>query len=126
MREVMEYFLERVPAEKLSMGIPTYSERWFVRYDGSLPARAGSTSETLSWSRARHIVDRYQAEVEWDPELGVEWGYYTNGGVFEWIFIENARGFEARVDLARELGVRGFSAWVLGPEDPGIWEVLER
>lgn len=126
MRQVMRYFLERVPAGKLSLGIPLDSERWLVRYDGSLPSRAVSGSETMSWTRARQIVDRYQAQVRWDPTLGVEWGYYDNGGVFEWIFIEDARGFEARVNLARELGVRGFSAWVLGPEDPGIWAVLGR
>src|SRR5690606_38147411 len=73
MRDVMQYFLQYVPAEKLSMGIPTYSERWRVQYDGSLPARAASGSETMSWNRARQIVERYDAEVNWDPRLGVEW-----------------------------------------------------
>jgi len=127
MRDVVTYFLKHVPAEKLSLGIPTYSERWLVRYDGSIPARAASGAETLSYNRARQIVDRYNAtHVKWDPELGVEWGYYLNGGVFEWIFIENARGFDARLQLARSMGLRGFSAWVLGPEDPAVWDVLSR
>jgi len=127
MRDVVTYFLQHVPAEKLSLGIPTYSERWLVRYDGSIPARAAPGAETLSYNRARQIVDRYNAtHVKWDPELGVEWGYYLNGGVFEWIFIENARGFDARLQLARSMGLRGFSAWVLGPEDPAVWDVLAR
>ena len=38
--------------------------------------------------------------------------------------MEDARSFRAKLDLARELGLRGFSVWVLGPEDPEIWDAL--
>jgi spore germination protein YaaH len=46
------------------------------------------------------------------------------GGTFEWLFLENARSFGAKVALMKEKKLRGFSAWVLGPEDPAIWGVL--
>jgi spore germination protein YaaH len=46
--------------------------------------------------------------------------------VWEWVFLENARSFEAKLGLVREKKLRGFSAWVLGGEDERIWEVLKR
>jgi spore germination protein YaaH len=46
------------------------------------------------------------------------------GGLNEWLFLEDARSFKAKLELAKEKKVRGFSVWVLGPEDPAIWDVL--
>jgi spore germination protein YaaH len=47
------------------------------------------------------------------------------GGTFEWLYLENARSFAAKLALMREKKLRGFSAWVLGPEDPEIWKALK-
>ena len=48
------------------------------------------------------------------------------GGVNEWVFLEDARSFAAKLALMREKRLRGFSAWVLGREDEEIWTVLAR
>jgi spore germination protein YaaH len=29
------------------------------------------------------------------------------------------------MNLARSYHLRGFSVWVLGPEDPAIWDILK-
>jgi spore germination protein YaaH len=34
------------------------------------------------------------------------------------------RSFRAKRDLAVEKRLRGYSVWVLGPEDERIWELL--
>lgn len=123
MRAVVDYSLEYVPADKLSLGIPTWSEHWFTRDDPSLPERARSWSSNASWQWAKGLADRHDAEIRWDEKQGVPFTYYENGGVYEWIFFENARSFRAKLDLMKEKKLRGYSAWVLGPEDPAIWEV---
>ena len=51
--------------------------------------------------------------------------YYANGGTYEWLFLENARSFEAKLRLMQEKKLRGFSAWVLGLEDDEIWQKLK-
>ena len=56
----------------------------------------------------------------------VHFAYFANGGTFEWIFMEDARSFRAKLDPVERYKLRGFSVWVLGPEDPGIWDVLDR
>ena len=55
----------------------------------------------------------------------VPYASYTVGGVNEWLFLEDVRAFKAKLDLAKEKKVRGFSVWVLGPEDERIWDVLK-
>ncbi|NBW94687.1 MAG: spore gernimation protein, partial [Bacteroidetes bacterium] len=47
-------------------------------------------------------------------------------GVFHWVFLENARSMQAKLDLVAEYpGLRGVSIWVLGAEDPDVWPLLD-
>jgi spore germination protein YaaH len=124
MRANVDYFLRFVPAEKLSLGVPLWSEHWFSRYDPSIPERARSWSETVSWAWGSGLAERNGAAVQWDSVQGVPWAMFENGGVFEWVFLNDVRSFRAELALAREKKLRGFSAWVLGPEDERIWDVL--
>jgi spore germination protein YaaH len=125
-REVVDYFLKSIPPEKLSLGIPLSGEHWFTRYDSSIPERARSWSEGVSWTWGSGLAERNGARLQWDSTQAVNWTYYANGGTFEWLFLENARSFGVKLALAREKKLRGFSAWVLGPEDEGIWDLLRR
>ncbi|MGH7475674.1 MAG: glycosyl hydrolase family 18 protein [Longimicrobiales bacterium] len=125
MEQVVEYFLRSVPAEKLSLGIATGSQHWYTsQEDRILPELARSYSEAVSHARARALLERYDARVEWLEDQQVTYGVYARGGTFEWIFLEDARSFSARLELARRHGLRGFSVWVLGNEDPAIWDGL--
>jgi spore germination protein YaaH len=124
MREVVEHFLKLVPPEKLSLGIPLWGEHWFTRYDNTIPERARSWSQTVTWTWGNGLAERNGARLQWDSVQAVTWGSYENGGTFEWLFLEDERSFRAKLALAKERKLRGFSAWVLGPEDERIWEVL--
>lgn len=124
MRAVVDYFLKFVPAEKLSLGIPLWGEHWFTRDDPTIPERARSWSETVSWTWGSGLAERRGAPLHWDSTQAVTWGYYESGGTFEWLFLEDVRSFQAKLALMKERKLRGFSAWVLGPEDERIWEVL--
>jgi spore germination protein YaaH len=125
MRENIEYFLKYVPREKLSLGIPTYGDHWYTREDRTIPERARSWSETVGWTWGSGIAERHGAVMQWDSVAGVPFAYFSNGGVYEWVFLENARSFREKMNLARTYRLRGFSVWVLGPEDPAIWDFLK-
>jgi spore germination protein YaaH len=123
--DVIEYFLEFMPAEKLSLGIPTGSQHWYTSQEDRIePERARSYSENIDYRRAMGFAERYGARIEWSDEHQVAYAFYERGGTFEWIFFEDARSFRAKLDLARKHNLRGFSVWVLGSEDPAIWEAL--
>lgn len=123
--DVVEYFLQFVPAEKLSVGIPVGSQHWYTSYDEDItPELARSYSRQLSHSWAMGMLERHDAELQWSDEQQVGYAFFPVGGTFEWIFLEDARSFRAKLDLMRRHELRGFSVWVLGPEDPAIWEAL--
>ncbi|MBR9989255.1 MAG: hypothetical protein KFH98_05825 [Gemmatimonadetes bacterium] len=123
--DVVEYFLRFVPAAKLSVGIAVSSQHWYTSYEERItPELARSYSAQLSHARAVGMIERYGADVKWDDEQEVSYAFFPVGGTFEWIFLEDARSFRAKLDLMRRHGLRGFSVWVLGPEDPGIWQAL--
>lgn len=122
---VIEYFLEHVPPEKLSLGIPTSSQHWYTSQEDRIqPEMALSYSETVPWARAMALIERNNAELLWSDTHQVPYAFYDRGGTFEWIFMENARSFRAKLDLVRRHRLRGFSVWVLGSEDPEIWSAL--
>lgn len=123
--DVVRYFLEFVPAGKLSVGIAVSSQHWYTSYEERItPELARSYSAQLSHARALSLIDRHDAEVQWNDEHQVGYTFFPVGGTFEWIFLEDARSFRARLDLMQRHRLRGFSVWVLGPEDPAIWEAL--
>ncbi|MGD2069551.1 MAG: glycosyl hydrolase family 18 protein [Gemmatimonadota bacterium] len=125
MEDVIDFFLEHMPPEKLSLGIAVGSPHWFTSYEERITpelARSYNRVETHAW--ATHLIDRHGAELVWDDEQKVSYAYFSVEGTWEWIFLEDARSFEARLDLVRSRGLRGFSVWVLGYEDPELWGLL--
>jgi len=79
----------------------------------------------ISFTRANELADAAGAEWVWSPEQGVHYTFWQRNVTFDWIFREDARSFGLKLDLLDEYrGLRGISVWVLGSEDPGIWEVL--
>lgn len=125
-REVVDYFLRFVPPEKLSLGVPTQGLHWFTREDNTIPERARSWAETVSWTWGSGLAERGGARLQWDETQGVTYGFYESGGTFEWLFLEDVRSFRTKLALVRERKLRGFSAWVLGPEDERIWGELPK
>ena len=122
-RSVAEYFLRHVPAEKLSLGIPLYGDYWSARPDPT-PERARTSASSVSWFWGSGLAERNGASIEWDDAQQVPYASFEVGGTFEWVYLENARSFSAKLAVMREKKLRGFSAWVLGPEDPDIWKTL--
>lgn len=114
-----------IDPHKVSFGIPTYSDYWYPAWSKSKGAH--STRDEISYQEVQNLLDRYQAKPEWMADQGVDYARWTNpNGVFSWLFIENARSFKTKLQLIPKYHFRGFSAWVLGDEDPDIWTVLKQ
>ena len=122
----IKFFLEEVPAEKLSLGIPTTSQHWNTEQDDEKYfANARSWSQSLKYSEATALAEQFEAKINWLDDQKVPYTFFENGGLFEYIFFEDARSFQHKLDLVKEYKLRGFSVWVIGQEDPNIWKSLE-
>jgi spore germination protein YaaH len=124
-KQNVEYFLKFMPPEKLSLGIPFDSKHWYTMLDtAGFAAKAHSWSRALDYVSAMGLVSRFDAKVEWNKQQQVPYAMFDNGGLFEYLYLEDARSFQAKYNLVSTYHLRGFSAWVLGHEDPGIWKQL--
>jgi spore germination protein len=124
--EVTNYFLKFIPASKLSLGIPTGSMHWYTSQEDRItPELARSYSRNLSYSWALHVAERNNAKLQWNDEYKMTYTFFPVSGTFEYLFIEDARSFAAKLDLIQRKNLRGFSVWVLGPEDPATWDLLK-
>ncbi|HZI69227.1 MAG TPA: hypothetical protein VFD44_05935, partial [Hanamia sp.] len=85
-----------------------------------------STRDEISYSAVQDLLDRYQAKPEWMDDQEVYYTHWENGGIFNWLFIEDAKSFLPKFKLAETHHLRGISVWVIGTEDPAIWDVLKK
>ncbi|MEQ4574966.1 MAG: glycosyl hydrolase family 18 protein [Gammaproteobacteria bacterium] len=126
MKKHLEYALTQVPKEKLSLGIATYGYRWYtgdpVREDGTEASNISATY--IDADESFPLAIEQNASVQWDPVEQESWFYFYRDDMREWVFRPDARSFRARYDLVKQYGLQGFSCWVLGAEDPKVWDEL--
>jgi spore germination protein YaaH len=129
----LDYALQFVPANKLFLGIPLYGNHWFAGTPTAAPPLPGAraspdkpnpSAQPISTPDALDLARAYGGHIEWDPQDRTAWFYFYRDGMREWVFFTDARTFRERYELAKQRGLAGFCSWVLGAEDPGIWEVL--
>ncbi|HEX6557945.1 MAG TPA: glycosyl hydrolase family 18 protein, partial [Longimicrobiales bacterium] len=125
-QDVVAYFLRFMPPEKLSLGISTGAMHWYTSQEDRItPELARSYADNMSYDWARHVAERNHASWVWDDRQKMTYTYYPVAGTFEYIFLEDARSFAAKLELMKQNRLRGFSVWVLGPEDPKVWDLLK-
>lgn len=126
LEQVVQHFLKYIPPEKLSLGITMSGSRWHARADTvNYPLLlAGTTSSGISREDAFALVEKLGARpLEWDDRQKVLIGYVENGGVFEWLVLDNdVRSLDAKLDLVRRYRLRAINMWVNGREVPELWQ----
>ncbi len=124
-KRMLNYLLKiGIPANKISLGIPDYSGYWFPTWEPKGGAR--STHIEISYRGARDLLDEFGVKERWMESQQVNYAYWEEGGVFNWLFMEDTKSFAPKFDVAKKHNLLGISVWVLGDEDPGIWNVLQK
>lgn len=122
----VDYALTVVPKEKLSLGIPLYGYHWYagapIKSDKS--ERPNSTADSISVPDALLLAKEYGGTPQWDAADHTAWFYIYRDQNREWVFYPDAHAFRDRYKLMQERGLLGFSSWVLGEEDPAVWDEL--
>ncbi len=122
-RDNLDYALQFVPREKLSIGIPVYGYHWSAGDPGA-EGKPSVHSATVGGSDVRQLIAQFHPEIQWDAADRASWFYFYRDATREWVFYTDARTFKERYDLAASADLQGFCSWVLGKEDPAIWELL--
>jgi len=118
----LEYALKSVPAEKLSLGIPVYGYRWFA--GPPKDDKPNPTLATVGAADVQQLIAEYHPQIQWDDFDRASFFYFYRDYTREWVFFTDARTFRERYRLAADHNLEGFCSWVLGKEDPAIWDLL--
>jgi spore germination protein len=120
-RDVIEYALTEMPANKIMMGQNLYG------YDWTLPfVQGGPYAKAVSPQRAIEIAAENNVPISYDYKAQAPYFNYTdNQGKQHKVWFEDARSIQAKFDLVKELGLRGVSYWKLGLSFPQNWLLIE-
>ncbi len=115
-REVVEYALTVIPAEKIHLGIPNYGYDWTLPY-----VRGESKAVTLGNVEATQLAITNGVPIQYDEVALSPFFRYntaTNAGFPESepyteheVWFEDARSINEKLALAEEYNLRGFSCW---------------
>ena len=112
--KVLDYAITKIPQEKILLGISNYGYDWTLPYiKGESDAPSISTTEALS------LAYEYGAEIMFDEISAAPYFFYTdsNDRIHE-VWFEDARSFEAKVELIEEYNLSGGFIWDLMRENP--------
>ncbi len=112
-----------VPPSKISLGIPGYSDWWYPAYDTTSGSRMRGSD--ISFTRAEEILSKSGVKAVWDNVQKSPTASWSEHDVFQHIWEEDARAFVNKLGLVTKYHLRGYSAWVLGLEDPRTWKAIQ-
>ena len=109
--------LEEVPAERVINAIPFYTRLW--RTTGG-----NVTSEAIGMDQAQQTIVENNVETYWDKTTSQNYGKYDIDNSTYQIWLEDAQSVAEKVKLVSKYDLAGVSAWKLGFENNGIWQVI--
>ena len=117
-KKTLTYVKKHIPANKISLGIPTYGWQWDT--DDKVKLKA------VSWEKVNElVVNKLYTKMGFDTKIGEGWITYTEKLDFVTInykiWFENAKSFKLKYDFAKAQKLYGISVWALGLEDDGLW-----
>ncbi|WP_077305920.1 glycoside hydrolase family 18 protein [Terribacillus halophilus] len=119
-REVVEYALTEMPANKIVLGQNLYGYDWTLPYEpGGDYAKAVSPQQAIALARDNNV------SIQYDTTAQAPFFTYTDAdGAQHEVWFEDARSIQAKFDLIKELNLRGISYWKLGLSFPQNWLLL--
>jgi spore germination protein YaaH len=123
LRACLEYVLAQgVAPGKISLGLAGYSDWWVTTWSEKSGARASGSD--IPYPLGGKLLADAGATATWDSVQLAPYAMWAEHGVFQHLWLEDARAFMAKRRLAVERGLRGYSVWLLGSEDPAVWAAL--
>lgn len=107
-KRVVEYALTKIPANKISLGIPNYGYDWTLPYSvGGMRARTIGNIEAISIARENNAV------IEYDEEAQSPYFYYFKNNIRHVVWYEDVRSLSTKFGLVREYNLRGVGYWTV-------------
>jgi spore germination protein YaaH len=117
LKKVINYSLTKIPKEKISLGLGLYYWQW-RHIDGKRIGIGGIEG-------IDNILKKYKAFYYFSEEEQAPYFHYWKESKGYTIWYENAKSIKKKIDLIKDYGLHGFSAWALGLELPSVYNVMK-
>ena len=121
MDKVMRYALDRVPANKLAMGIPLYGRDWYQN-------ETGAWQSNSVWYHSRQaLISQYSPTIYWEATHD---SYASNEPYFAYtdslgrartVYFQNEDSIACKLSVATNRSIPSVAFWQLYDEDQSIW-----
>lgn len=118
-KQGIENTLLEVPKEKVINAIPFYSRLWTETDDGKK-----ITSEAMGIQKAKNWIEENQVELYWQDSLGQYYGERGIDGGTQYLWMEEERSLELKMEVIRQNDLGGVGCWKLGFEPASVWDVV--
>jgi cellulose synthase/poly-beta-1,6-N-acetylglucosamine synthase-like glycosyltransferase/peptidoglycan/xylan/chitin deacetylase (PgdA/CDA1 family)/spore germination protein YaaH len=121
--ELLTAALQKIPANKLVVGIGNYSFDWSADQP---QARPMTFQQALVAARDFGPDENPEKTVDFDKDaLNTTFNYHDDAGILHEVWMLDGISAYNQWKLARRDHVRGAALWVLGAEDPSVWTFLD-
>jgi spore germination protein len=107
---VVRYAVDRVPRDKLMLGLAGYGYDW-----------TSGWSDDLGAHEALGIAQDHDVQTHWDSRAASAFFSYDEDEQLHVVWYEDSRSMAAKEKVATAHGLRGVFLWRLGMEDPEAW-----
>lgn len=116
MDSVLDFAETQIAEEKIIMGLGLYGRDW-----------RGERTTDLVWSDVRDLRAAHEPQVVRGPTQELTLTYEADGRSHT-AFFPDAKAIDAKVRmmLREHPGIGGVYCWMLGQEQPSVWQVLDK
>lgn len=108
---------EKMPANKIILGIPFYTRLWRTDSDGKF------TSQVVNMKAVDTVLPA-GAQRTWDEELKQNYVEYKQEGYTYQMWIEDAKSIKAKLDLFKQYKLAGVAFWEKDREIESVWNTI--
>ena len=119
-RELLNYVVSIIPAEKIFLGVVT------LGYDWALPYVPGVTGATvISNNSAVQLAADNGIPIQFNDAAQSPYFYYMDiDGILHVVWFKDARSFDTRIGLVAEYDLQGLSLWTIMRFDAQMWFII--
>ncbi len=118
-REVAEYAVSEIPADKIFLGMPNYGYDFIIPFE-----KDGPPAKTVSNEEAVRLAIETGSEIKFDEKSRTPYFTYTRDGKTHEVHFEDARSVRDKLALANELKLFGIGVWNIMNFFPQLWVVF--
>ena len=135
-QKIVHFTRLNMPARKISLGVPLYGFHWIALASGEQPSQAAFAQDNAGpaakkWTGRSSVYTDTSAVIasnapEWRGDEHAHRVTFTDAAGRHELWYEDARSIAPKLELAASQKLAGVSGWVLGQEDPAVWELIGR